>query len=174
MDDKTVPELTGYQATAAELRRIADALDTMPPRDVSPYLSLSILPSVKTVEEVDALGMAILGKPGETSKNGDGWRHKVDSHAYSRNSYVGIHATVPGPPDERDAELEKLRARVAELQEDLDRAHVGALDEDNQRAKAAVIESLRPGELDRVTNPNLARFLAHREDARRAGLEAGR
>lgn len=111
-----VPELTGYQATAADLRRIADALDALPPRDKSPYLSVSIMPLVKTAEEVDAIGMAVLGKPGVTSKDSDGWRHKATGGTWSGYSYVAIHALVPGPPDERDVELEQLRARLAELE----------------------------------------------------------
>jgi hypothetical protein len=77
---------------------------------------MSILPRVKTAEEVDALGMAILGKPGATRKDNDGWRHKAESTTYSSNNYITIHALIPGPLDERDVELEKLRARVAELE----------------------------------------------------------
>jgi hypothetical protein len=114
----TVPELTGYQATAADLRRIADALDALPPRDESPYLSLSILPAIKTAEEVDAIGVAMLGKPGETRRSSDGWLHQVQGVPLSGRGYVTAHASVPGPPDERDVELEKLRARLAELESD--------------------------------------------------------
>jgi hypothetical protein len=117
VDDQTVPELTGYQATAADLRRIAVALDILPPRDKPPYLSVSILPAIKTVEEVDAIGVAILGKTGETRKDSDGWRHKVQGTTRSRG-YVTVHALVPAPPDEREAELERLRARLAELEGD--------------------------------------------------------
>lgn len=114
--NETVPELTGYQAAAAELRRIADALDTLPPRERPPYLSLSILPRVKTVEEVDMLGVAIGGKPGKTQKDSDGWRHKAESCSSGSDLYVSIHALIPGPPDPRDDELASLRARVAELE----------------------------------------------------------
>lgn len=45
-------------------------------------------------------------------------------------------------------------------------------DEDNQRAKAAVVADLRPGEHARIANPGLAQFLAGKEHKRReaAGL----
>jgi hypothetical protein len=118
VDDQTVPELTGYQATAADLRRIADGLDTLPPRVDSPYLSVSILPAIKTVEEVDAIGNAIFGKTGETSRGSDGWRHQVQRTLHGGRGYVAVHALVSGPPDERDVELAQLRARVAELEGD--------------------------------------------------------
>jgi hypothetical protein len=113
-----VPELTGYQAAAADLRRIADALDSLPPRDESPYLSVSILPTNKTVEEVDMIGNAIFGKTGETSRGSDGWRHQVQGTLYGGRGYVAVYALVSGPPDERDVELAQLRARVAELESD--------------------------------------------------------
>lgn len=48
-----------------------------------------------------------------------------------------------------------------------------ALIEDNDRAKAAVLRTMTPRDRGRVANPNLARFLAHREDERRAALAAG-
>lgn len=45
--------------------------------------------------------------------------------------------------------------------------HADALYEDGQRAKVAVIADLRAGEHGRVTNPNLAQFLAGKEYKRR-------
>lgn len=117
----------------------------------------------------------------------------------------------PGHPDERDAELERLRAEVAalrsgnglayfradsepddptpvsparaplhvgvvndgglvdvtEAERELEKAHVEALTEDNDRAKAAVLADMRFEDAGRIPNPNLARFLAEKEEKRR-------
>ncbi len=50
---------------------------------------------------------------------------------------------------------------------ELEKAHVAALVEDNDRAKAAIVASLRPGEGGRIVNPRLAQFLAGKEYRRR-------
>lgn len=114
--DQSLPNPAGYAAVATELRRVADALDALPPPPVQkpPYVVLSILPADKTVEAVDEIALAVLGKRGTTTRDPDGWRHKAESFAFGM-VYVSTHAIVPGPPDERDAELERLRAEVAEL-----------------------------------------------------------
>lgn len=116
----TVPEPSGYQATAANLRSIADALDTLPHGN-APYATLSILPAEKTVEAIDAVALAVLGKAGVTRRDSDGWRHIAEGR--SGGAWVSIHALVPGPPDERDLELERLRAEVETLRAD----HAGQL-----------------------------------------------
>lgn len=116
---KTVPpttdtgELTGYAVTAAELRRIADALDTLPTAVGLERVQLSILPE-KTVAAVDAVAMAVFGKPGKGERNGRDWYHvrRTDPNGYDPVG-VSIFAIVPGPPDERDVELERLRAELA-------------------------------------------------------------
>lgn len=115
MSDPTVPEPTGYRATSAELRRIADALDTLPAGDKPPYMLLDLIPAEKSDKAVDAIALAVGGKPGKTERFADGWKRGLYVSARTGRGYTSIHATVPGPPDERDAELERLRAEVAEL-----------------------------------------------------------
>jgi hypothetical protein len=111
-------KLTGYQAAAAELRHIADALDALPPTDAKPFLSLSIVPE-KTPEAIDAVALAVLGKKGTTvHEGGTTYRHRTEGDVLAP-VYVNIGATVPGPPDERDAELERLRAEIAAQQREL-------------------------------------------------------
>jgi hypothetical protein len=116
----TEPKST-YADLATFLHSIADCIDASPVRDQQdPYVMLSILPSGKhdepiRVAQVDALLKAILGKPGEPRPNGDTWQHS------GRGSVgpveVSIHTRVVGPqPDEVQAELIRLRARVAELE----------------------------------------------------------
>jgi hypothetical protein len=112
--DQSLPNPTGYAAVAAELHRIADALATLPPGP-APYVALSILPRDKTVAAVDAVALAVLGKRGTTTRDPDGWRHKAENST-SGLVYVSTHALVPGPADDRDIELARLRAQVAELQ----------------------------------------------------------
>jgi hypothetical protein len=106
-------EPTGYAATAAELRRIADALETLPPVDEAPYVSLAILPE-HTAEAVDSVAQAVLGKPGKDERSDGGWRRIVHGGSLAANVWVSVHATVPGPPDPKDIELERLRAELAE------------------------------------------------------------
>ena len=107
-------ELGGYQVSASELRRIADALDTLPHIAEPPWISFSILPDPHTAETVDAVALAVIGKPGETEKNGSDWYHLVRRTV--SNIHLTVQTRVPAPPDERDAELAKLRAKVAELE----------------------------------------------------------
>jgi len=98
-------EPSGYQLTAAELRRVADALDTLPPGDKPPYVSLSILPE-RTAEAVDAVAMAVLGKPGKAEKIGSDWFHLVRHHSLKTSVQVTVQTSIPRPPDKRDAEIE--------------------------------------------------------------------
>ena len=114
------PEPKGYAVTAAELRRLADALDTLPPGDKPLYTHISILPGASTVEVLDPIAVAVTGKPGEAGRHGDGWLYRANTH-FGDEFYVAIQATVPGPPDPpdpKDVELARLRAEVAELRGD--------------------------------------------------------
>ncbi len=118
MTKTNVPELTGYQAVAAELRRIAGALDALPPAAEQPYITLQLLPGNALAHEgnaaaVDVLAHAVFGEPGKTRKDAGQWRHLVERTV--GGIHVQIHARVPDPADERDVELERLRAEVAEL-----------------------------------------------------------
>lgn len=108
------PEPEGYAVTAAELRRIADALDTLPPVDRPPYVQLSILPE-KTVSTVNAVALAVVGKRGEVERIGSEWYLIARNRSTPKtNVHLSVQATVPGPPDERDAKIERLKADLAE------------------------------------------------------------
>jgi hypothetical protein len=121
----TVPtDQTPYAATAAELRRIADALDTIQDGAGPPFVILSILPkkgdtAEETIAAVDAVAQA-LGEAAMTELNVSAWYHIARS--YHTNDHLrlqlAVHAEVPGPSDARDAELALLRAELAELKAD--------------------------------------------------------
>jgi hypothetical protein len=114
MTDQTVPP-TGYARTAAELRRIADALDTLPPVSMPPYVQVSILPE-RTTSAVDAVAQAVLGRPGRTERISGDWYHVArGTNFFAANVHVTVQARVPAPPDDRDAEIERLRAELVGL-----------------------------------------------------------
>lgn len=119
MEPNVQPEPVGYQLTAAELRRIADALDTLPPGDHAPFTSLSFLPAgsgasrAEKVAAVDALALALFGDPGKPEKIGSDWYHLI--RRTTNNVHLAVQEILPAVPDERDAELERLRAEVEQL-----------------------------------------------------------
>jgi len=151
MPDQTVPtdtgELTGYAVTAAELRRIADALDTLPPGDESLPGQLYLF--LQDADAVDAILFAVNGTRGETKLASDGWAHS----AWVGRDRLTIHvrAKVPAPPDERDVELERLRAEIATLRsvEDPDHGRTTAVGE----AKPDTL-MVPHGEIHRTSAPN--------------------
>lgn len=117
MQPNVPAEPRGYRITSAELRRLADALDTLPPGDKPPYTSLALLPDEKTADVVDALALAVGAKPGKTEPNGSGgWRHTAELWMVRERFSLTIHATVPGLADKRDAEIERLKAELAAAQ----------------------------------------------------------
>jgi hypothetical protein len=70
VDDQTVPELTGYQRVAAELRRIADAIEHLHLNQDVPYVNVSFMPGPydatpeQRIADVDAVASAVLGCAG--------------------------------------------------------------------------------------------------------------
>jgi hypothetical protein len=110
------PEPKGYAVTAAELRRIADALDTLPPGDEPPFVLMSILPE-HTIGAVDAVALAVLGKTGDAQKGGDGWFHLARGEHGRTSVIVTVQTNIPGPPDPKDAEIELLRDELAKALE---------------------------------------------------------
>ena len=111
-DNPATREPTGYAVTSAELRRIADALDTLPPVDEPLAGQIYLFPRDGGADAVDAILFAIDGTRGKTELANDGWAH---SAWVTRNGLtVHVRAKVPAPPDERDAEIERLRAALAE------------------------------------------------------------
>jgi hypothetical protein len=101
-----------YAPIANELRFIAAAIEPLPCKK-RPYATLQILPD-RTVEAVDVMALAVLGRRAATERFSTGWRH-VARGILESGLDVSIHAEVPGPPDERDAELERLRTENAAL-----------------------------------------------------------
>jgi hypothetical protein len=113
-------EPTGYAATAAELRRIADALETLP--GAPAYVSLDIQTADRhgtreqIIAGVDAVAIAVLGEPGKTVLMSSGtWHHTVTKWTGSHPARVNVsvYQSVPAP-DPKDAEIERLRAELAE------------------------------------------------------------
>jgi hypothetical protein len=66
----TVPELTGYQAVAAELRRIADAVEHLTLDREVPFVTLGFMPAAhgaspeQCIADVDVVASAVLGHGG--------------------------------------------------------------------------------------------------------------
>jgi hypothetical protein len=109
------PKPQGYHATAAELRRIADAIESLP---YEPFVTFYISPApngsdAEKVAAVDAVAMAILGEPGMPQRMSSGtWHHKAGRTAAGIN--LSIHAAITGPPDEKDARIAELELQLAE------------------------------------------------------------
>lgn len=106
-----------YAEVAAELHRIADVLADLP--GCPSYVSLGIQPGPRNGDNdsvsasVDAVARAVLGKPGKTEQmSGGTWQRAADS--WLGVMAVRIYDKVSGPPDERDAEIERLRSELAE------------------------------------------------------------
>lgn len=114
----TLPgEPRSYAEVAAELHRIANVLADLP--GCPSYVSLGIQPGPRNGDNdsvtasVDAVARAVLGKPGKTERmSGGTWQRAADS--WLGVMAVRIYDKVSGPPDERDAEIERLRSELAE------------------------------------------------------------
>lgn len=105
-----VPEPTGYGATAAELRRIADALDALPTDLPQPHLVLSLLVGDDCHSEVDLVGERVVDRRGALQAGSPAIYY---ASRYATKSRFTVQCSVR---DNRDAELERLRAKVAELE----------------------------------------------------------
>lgn len=100
---------------AADLRKI-EHVELPEPR----RFQLDIQPGGTTDDEViagvDALGAALLGVKGKHDK-ADGAPWYVAEGARGQVT-VSAYRSLSRPPDERDVQIEQLRARVAELEAD--------------------------------------------------------
>lgn len=110
MTDQTVPELTGYQATAAELRRIADAIEHLELDRKVPFVTLGIQPSAsgaspgRRIADVDAVALAVLGCAGQRDEHDDGAVYHV-ARVTRAGMHIAIHAQISKPTaDEPEAE----------------------------------------------------------------------
>lgn len=105
---------------AADLRRIADAFDLIEAVELEakPYVEVSMQPGGSddlVIARTDAIARALFGTTGAVQQMSDGvWHYK----AAGRYGVIGVDVydriSDPGQR-ERDAELERLRAEVAEL-----------------------------------------------------------
>jgi len=107
VDDQTVPELTGYRAVAAELRRVADAVEHLKLSREVPYVNVSFLPSAykapveQRIADVDVVASAVLGRAGRREEHKDGAAYHL-----ARETRFGVNITVQEQIREPDSEDE--------------------------------------------------------------------
>lgn len=109
-----------YRSFHDDLREIADRIASLADNGIAaPFETLSIQPDpgadeATRVRMVDAVGEAVLGKPAQTAELSGGGHH------HAARGFVGkVSVTVfcaVRPPDERDAEIARLRAELAEVE----------------------------------------------------------
>jgi hypothetical protein len=130
---------------AADLRTLADRFDDLADTNPDlpklqlyfsvtlPYLVRREMADAALVAWVDALGVALLDQPGETTNKHGDWYHQVDRKGLVD---VRIYGEVSDPAERaRQAELAERDARIAELEAALARAQapaqvVGVCDDD--------------------------------------------
>jgi hypothetical protein len=120
MDTQTVTA-SAYADLAAELRRMADDLDTLTDQATPAYVTFGIQPNedrtdeAKTIAAVDAVATALLGHPGKPQKVSGGGYHYQASGKRDR-ILVDVYQRVTDPERRAlAAELDRLRAEVAAL-----------------------------------------------------------
>jgi len=103
MTDTVPTPAAHYPAVAAELRRIADALDQLPPVEQA-WLSVSLV--LDSVEDVDAAAMAVFGRPGAPSRgiSPHDWYHLARGALATCRGQVCVQASVAPPLAELHAE----------------------------------------------------------------------
>lgn len=85
----------GYEAVVAELRRIADALETVPPGFGPSYVSFTIHAGRSfDLAAVDAVALAVLGKKGAPRNVGAGKCHHHASSAFTPVN-ISIYQQIP-------------------------------------------------------------------------------
>jgi hypothetical protein len=183
-----VPELTGYQRLAADLRAAADLFDKaadVPMRE-RPWVQLDIQPGgddEQVIDRTDRLGAVLFGKPGQAQEMHDGTYH------YDIRGMVGavqIHvfdsiAEATVKERERQAELVAKEAELARLRAEVERLRAERCPSWPTESELKPWESLAP-EAGRVAesmkpiDPD-ASMEAHYDaeaDAERNGLNYGR
>lgn len=127
MTEQTVTTGAPYSEIAAELRLIADDLDGLGPGHPEPgYVTLDIQPCRAEDDDetrcyVDDVAVALIGKVAESKRlSGGSWHHTIRGRRGPVD--ISVYQQVR-PPDERDAELERLRAELAALRSTEDPDH---------------------------------------------------
>lgn len=114
--DTKVPEPDAWAEIAAELRRIADDAEKLIGEPAPSTFQINVQPlphnCAAAAVAVDTIALALLGKPGTTKRMGDGAYHR-DAVGRRGPIPLSVFRRIPGP---EHAELERLRARVAELE----------------------------------------------------------
>lgn len=103
---------------SAELHKLADDVLGMVGELAPAQFAIAIQPqpwnSAEAVAAVDTIATLLLGKPGETQKMSGAVYHR-NADGFRGSIKLSVFRQMPAP-DERDAELDRLRARVAELE----------------------------------------------------------
>jgi hypothetical protein len=101
---------------AAELRRVADDAEKLVGEPAPSCFQIHIQPKPHdvpaAVAAVDTIALALLGKAGETRRMSVGVYHR-NADAERGPISMSVYRKVPEPPT---AEIERLRARLAELE----------------------------------------------------------
>jgi hypothetical protein len=101
MTQPIIHQPNGYEKAVAELRRIADILEAMSPGFEPYHVGVDIMagPSgdSSAIAAVDAVGMALLGRPGVTEGVAGGNVHHRLSGEWSDPVRIAIFQRVPGP-----------------------------------------------------------------------------
>lgn len=107
MTDIKVTELTGYAATATELRRLADAIEHLELAREVPYVTVSFLPSAQgaspeeQIADVNTVAQAVLGCDGERDEHSGGVWHNA------RGTRSGVYIAVAERIGDSEPEVEQ-------------------------------------------------------------------
>jgi hypothetical protein len=96
-----IHQRNGYEKAVAELRRIADLLEGLPPGFAPSHVGIDIHAgkpdSASAIAAVDAVGMALLGKAGTTDQMHDDTYHHRLGNDWSDPVKISVYQTVPAP-----------------------------------------------------------------------------
>jgi hypothetical protein len=101
MTQPIIHQPNGYEKAVAELRRIADLLETLPPGFEPEHVGIDIMAGPKddsnAVAAIDAVAVALLGKPGATKKMSDGRFHHSAAGEWTDPVRIAVFQAVPEP-----------------------------------------------------------------------------
>lgn len=101
MTQSIIHQLNGYEKAVSELRRIADLLETLPPGFEPEHVGIDIMAGPQddssAVAAIDAIAVALLGKPGATKKMSDGSFQHSAAGEWSDPVRISVFQAVPDP-----------------------------------------------------------------------------